>query len=409
MYDRQGESGHGHETRHASRVISVIHFPEFGGPHNQMLRLTAPLAGKGVSSLAVLPRGSGAERLQAGGVPVENLALGRVRAVKDLRVQAKMAARFPVDVWQLIQLFRRYKPDVVQLSGVMNPHAAIAARVLGIPVTWQLLDTRTPMPLRKFMMRPIRWLSDSLMPIGHNVAAAHPGAESFGDRMVVFYPPVDTEAFRPQPDSDRPLRAELGISADAPVVGVIGNINPQKGHEYFVEAAALVHKLMPEAKFVVAGHIYPNHAAYYQGLLARAEKHDLILGKDIFYLGSRQDIPDILASIDVFALASVPNSEGTPTVILEAMACGVPVVSADVASVSEVVADGETGYVVPSMQPEKMAAKLIELLSDPGKRQSFGQKARQRVESRFSLGACVDAHIRAFELAIDHRKGKRRG
>lgn len=390
------------------KIASVLHFPEFGGPHNQMLRLTHPFAARGVECLAVLPEGAGAGRLRAGGVPVEIIEMGRVRAVKDLRVQAKMAARFPVDMWQLIRLFRREKPDVVQLSGLMNPHAAIAARLLGIPVMWQLLDTRPPMPLRRVMMRPIRWLSDSLMPIGHNVAKAHPGAESFGHRMVVFYPPVDTEAFRPLPDSDRPLRAELGIARDAPLVGVIGNINPQKGHEYFVEAAAIVHGMMPEAKFVVAGHIYPNHRGYYEGLLARAEKRGLIPGKDIFYLGSRQDIPDILASIDVFVLASVPNSEGTPTVILEAMACGVPVVASDVASVREVVADGETGYVVPSMDPAKMAARLMELLGDSARARSFGQAGRKRIEQEFSMDACVDAHIRAFDLAIEHRKRKGR-
>lgn len=391
------------------QIVSVLHFPEFSGPHNQMLRLAGPLTERGVESLAVLPEGAGAERLRASGVSVEIIDLGRVRAVKDLRVHAKMVARFPLDIWQLIRLFRREKPQVVQLSGLMNPHAAIAARLLGIPVMWQLLDTRPPMLLRKIMMRPIGWLSDSLMPVGYNVAVAHPGAESFGDRMVIFYPPVDMEAFQPQPDSNRPLRAELGIPADALLVGVIGNINPQKGHEYFVDAAAIVHKVMPEARFVVAGHIYPNHAGYYKSLLARAENQGLIPGKDIFYLGSRQDIPDILASIDVFALASVPNSEGTPTVILEAMACGVPVVASDVASVNEVVADGETGYVVPSMQPEKMAARLIELLNDSGQRADFGKKARQRVETDFSLEACVDAHIMAYNLAIEHRKCKRRG
>lgn len=386
------------------KALSVLHFPEFGGPHNQMLRLTRPLQGRGVESLAVLPEGAGADRLRAGAVPVEIMNLGRVRAVKDPRVQVRMLGRFPLDMWHLIRLFRREKPDVVVLSGLMNPHAALAARVLGIPVMWQLLDTRPPMPVRKFMMRVIRALSDSLMPVGYNVAASHPGSESFGDRMVVFYPPVDTDAFRPQPESAKPLRVELGIPMDAPVVGVIGNINPQKGHEYFVEAAAIVKRSIPDARFVVAGHIYPNHRAYYESLLERARSLDLEPGKDIFYLGSRQDIPDILASIDLFALASVPNSEGTPTVILEAMACGVPVVASDVASVGEVVSDGQTGYVVPSMEPEIMASRIVDLLQDSDRRRVFSATGRKRVESEFSMEACVDAHIRAFELAIAHRK-----
>jgi FkbM family methyltransferase len=385
------------------KIISVLHFPEFGGPHNQMLRLTAPLAERGVDSLAVLPEGAGAERLRAGHVPIEIIELGRVRAVRDLRVQALMIARFPRDLWALVQLFRREQPDVVILSGLMNPHGAIAARLLGIPVLWQLLDTRPPMPLRRIMMRPIRWLSDALMPVGHRVAEAHPGSETFGDRMVIFYPPVDTQTFRPRPGSDRPLRADLGITPDAPVVGVIGNINPQKGHEHFAAAAAIVHQAIPNAKFVIAGHIYPNHRAYYDSLLARATAGGLVPGEDIFYLGPRDDIPEVLASIDVLALASVPNSEGTPTVILEAMACGLPVVATDVGAVREVVADGETGYVVPALQPASMAACLQTLLTDPDRSAAFGQAARQRVEQEFSLEACVNAHLRAFAMARAHR------
>lgn len=391
------------------KILSVLHFPEFGGPHNQMLRLHAPLARRGVEYIPVLPEGAGAERLRAGDVPLHIINLGRVRAVKDLRTQARMAGRFPFDLYQLLRLFRIEKPDVIQLSGLMNPHAAIAARLMGIPVMWQLLDTRPPMPLRRVMMRAIGRLADSLMPVGYNVASAHPGAESFGDRMVVFYPPVDTEAFRPRPESGKPLRAELGIPMEVPVVGVVGNINPQKGHEYFLEAAAVVKRSVPEARFVIAGHIYPNHREYFESLLSRAEAHGMEQGKDIFYLGSRQDIPDVLASIDVFALASVPNSEGTPTVILEAMACGVPVVASDVASVSEVVADGQTGYVVPSMSPIAMAERLVQLLDDAETRRDFGRKARETMETDFSIDSCVDAHLRAFNLAIEHRRGRRIG
>jgi glycosyltransferase involved in cell wall biosynthesis len=390
------------------KVLSVMHFPEFGGPHNQTLRLSAPLRQRGIESVAVLPEGAGADRLRSGGVDVRILPLGRVRAVKDPRIQGRMIARFPVDMWQLIRLIRKEQPDVVMLSGLMNPHGAIVARLLGIPVTWQLLDTRPPRQLRSVMMKLISRLADSLMPVGHQVALAHPGASAFAERMVVFYPPVDLEVFRQRDLSERPLRIELGIPDDAPVVGVVGNINPQKGHEYFLDAAAQVKRSIPDARFVIAGHIYPNHAMYFHSLLERAEAHGLIRDKDVFFLGPRQDIPDVMASIDVFALASVPNSEGTPTVILEAMACGLPVVASDVASVSEVVADGETGYVVPSMQPSSMAERISCLLANRDRQQEFGHRARKRVEAEFSMDACVEAHVKAFRLAIRHRGSKRK-
>jgi glycosyltransferase involved in cell wall biosynthesis len=283
----------------------------------------------------------------------------------------------------------------------------VAARLLGIPVVWQLLDTRPPMRVRKVIMPLVRALADVVMPIGHGVARAHPGAESFGDRMVVFYPPVDTETFRPGLQST--LRSELKLPDNAPVVGVVGNVNPQKGHEYFIEAAGIVRRTVPDARFVIAGHIYNNHDAYYRQLLEAADQNGLKVGEDLFFLGARSDIPNVLAGLDLFALASVPNSEGTPTVVLEAMASGVPVVATDVGSVAEVVDDGKTGFVVRSEDPVAMANRITSFLQDDGLRQRAGKAARERVEHHFSLDQCIEAHVLAYKLAIARRNRSGRG
>src|SRR4051794_33241273 len=130
------------EQRESIKLVSVIHFPEFGGPQNQALRLTPMLAEAGVESVVVIPDGPAAERLQANGVTVRTLPLGRIRAVTKVRAQAATVGRFPVDLAGLAKIYRQEKPDVVQLNGLINPHAAIVPRAMGIPVVWQLLDTR---------------------------------------------------------------------------------------------------------------------------------------------------------------------------------------------------------------------------------------------------------------------------
>jgi glycosyltransferase involved in cell wall biosynthesis len=247
-----------------------------------------------------------------------------------------------------------------------------------------------------------------VMPIGYGVADAHPGVNFSADRTVVFYPPVDTELFRP--DTPSTLRAELGIPEDALVVGVVGNLNPQKGHEHFIAAAARARKRFPNARFVLTGQIYlnhPTHTDYYNGLVSQAKASGLEVGKTFFFLGARSDIPNVLAGLDVFALASVPNSEGTPTVILEAMATGLPVVASDVGSVREVVADGETGFVTPSEDSATMADRFATLLADAELRKRMGAAGRVRVEQEFNLDRCVDAHLRAYELAIARGRKKR--
>lgn len=389
------------------KVVSVLHFPEFGGPHNQSLRLTNPLASAGVESISVLPPGPGADRLQADGASVRTMPLGRIRAIRDVRVQVETTARFPLDLVQLVRAFRSLKPDVVQINGLINPHGAIAARALGIPVVWQLLDTRPPLKVRQAAMLPVRALADVVMSTGVAVARMHPGAMEFGERLVPFFPPVDMELFSPLERGT--LREELGVPNGTPIVGVVANVNPQKGHEYLIDAFAMVRERQPDATLVIAGHWYDTHAGYFEQLKAQAARHNLIVGKDVYFLGSRSDVPSLLPDFDVFALASVPNSEGAPTAIIEAMSSGVPVVATDVAAIPEVVVEGETGFLVPSLDSASLAARITQLLDDEGLRRRMAEASRARVLEEFSLERCVAAHIHAYELAIDHRKGSGRG
>lgn len=385
------------------KLVSVLHFPEFGGPHNQALRLAPLLEAHGIESVTVLPEGPAATRLREAGLRVQIIPLGRIRAVRDPRTQLHTLGRLPIDLVSLVRLYRRERADVVQLNGLMNPHAAIAAKMAGVPVVWQLLDTRPPMKLRRAMRPLLTSLSSVVMPVGDEVGRLHPGAESFGERMIVFYPPVDTDIFRPGQAST--LRQELDIPEQAPVVGVVGNVNPQKGHEYFVHAAVLVKRQVPETRFVVAGQIKDNHGDYYQGLLSSAEAGGLVVGRDIFFLDARSDIPNVLSALDVFALASVPNSEGTPTAILEAMATGLPIVASRVASIPEVVDEGRNGYLVPSKDANAMAERLVRLLRDPGHRRAMGSAGRQRAVSEFGLDRCVEAHVMAYRAAArSHRR-----
>lgn len=323
--------------------------------------------------------------------------MGRVRAVKDPITQLHTVGRFPLDIASLVRIYKQERAEVVQLNGLMNPHAAIAARIAGVPVVWQILDTRTPMRLRHVMKPILTSLSTVVMPVGHEVARVHPGVKTFGERMVMFYPPVDTDKFLP--DQPSTLRTELGIAAGDPVVGVVGNVNPQKGHEYFVQAAILAKQQVPDVRFVITGQIKDNHGEYFRGLVVAAESGGLELGRDIFFLNARSDVPNVLNALDVFALASVPNSEGTPTAILEAMAAGLPIVASKVGSVPEVVAEGENGYLVPSQDASAMADRFVELIKDEDLSKRMGAASRNRAVREFGLDKCVNAHVRAYYMA----------
>ena len=110
------------------KLVSVLHFPEFGGPHNQLLRLSPELERRGVHTISVLPCGPGADCLRSADLDVRRMRLSRIRAVKHPATHVRMFGRLPVDLVRLAALFRRERPNVVQLNGLINPHAAIVAR-----------------------------------------------------------------------------------------------------------------------------------------------------------------------------------------------------------------------------------------------------------------------------------------
>jgi glycosyltransferase involved in cell wall biosynthesis len=193
----------------------------------------------------------------------------------------------------------------------------------------------------------------------------------------------------------------------APVIGAIGNRNPSKGFEHLARALAHARREHPQAVARVLGAPSPPHAAWERAVLEEAR--GLGLDETAFSMrdgGTR--VPELIAGFDVFALSSVPRSEGMPTVILEAMACGLPVAATDVGAVRELVADGETGLVVAPEDPTALGAAIARLLGDRALRARMGAAGRRHFAERFSLDRLADRHAEAYRLALAHRDARRR-
>lgn len=184
--------------------------------------------------------------------------------------------------------------------------------------------------------------------------------------------------------ADPALRASLGVPEEARIVGVVANLIHYKGHRFFLQACQEVKRKYPAVCFLLIGD-GPLRGAL-EGLARK-----LGLDKDVLFLGSRQDIPQLLALMDVAVLPSL--EEGFPNAILEAMAARKPVVATRVGGVPEVVIHGETGLLVPPKDPPALAEAIIELLGDPKRAEEMGKAGRDRVKKEFGL----DRMIREME------------
>ena len=200
------------------------------------------------------------------------------------------------------------------------------------------------------------------------------------DRVRVIFNGAPLQEFgATAPAAASALRAALGLSPDATVVGSIGRLNTQKGHRYLLAAFARACATHPRAHLLVVGD---------GNLLAplRAQASSLGIAERVVFAGHRADIPAVLAAVDVLCISS--TYEGTPLVLFEAMAAGRAIVSTAVDGCREVLADGVTGLLVPPRDEDALARALDRVLSDAPLRAKLARAARE-ASANYDLAACV--------------------
>jgi glycosyltransferase involved in cell wall biosynthesis len=186
------------------------------------------------------------------------------------------------------------------------------------------------------------------------------------------------------------LREELWLPHGSPIVGNVAALVPHKGQKHLIDAAVLVVRRVPDARFVIAG----------EGELKESlerQIRDLGLQKHVLLLGFRPDILSLHKAFDIFVLSSV--TEGLGTSLLDAMACGRAIVATDTGGIPEVVAGRVTGTLVPPRDPRAMAAAIVALLSDEGKRRAMGDAGLARVRTRFTVERMVAATAAVYARA----------
>ena len=228
-------------------------------------------------------------------------------------------------------------------------------------------------------LRPMLHEADALVAVGESHRRYLVEREKLpAARTVVVYNGVDVARFAPG-DPPPGLRESLGIPTGARVVTIVASLKPLKRHDLFLRAVASMRSRHAVHAVIVGDG--PSRAG-----LERSAR-DLGIENSVTFTGVRDDVRDILRATDVSVLCS--DTEAFPVSILEALACGVPVVATDTGSVHEVLSDGVNGRVVPRGDASALAAAVGQLLSNPLQANEMGASGRARVADRFSLGAMV--------------------
>lgn len=318
----------------------------------------------------------------------------RRRAAEGLEL-VPLAPRSEMDLaaaWKLARVIRHLRPDVVHAH---DPHG-VAMSALALSMT---TGKRTPplvaarrvdFRLRRNALSRWKYRQVDLFICASEAIRQMLLADGIAPaRATTVHEGIDLA--RVEAATPAEIHKEFWLPQHAPLVGNVAALVPHKGQRHLVEAAALVGREQPDARFIIAGEGELRESLDHQIRYHHLEKH-------VFLAGFRPDVLSLHKAFDVFVMSSV--TEGLGTSLLDAMACGKPIVATHAGGIPEVVVDGETGFLVGPRDHAAMAAAIVRLLTDETLRARMGTAGLARLRRHFTAEVMVEKTAAVYERLV---------
>jgi glycosyltransferase involved in cell wall biosynthesis len=358
------------------RICHLITSLDVGGAEHALVRLCIALAARGYDQLVLNMTSDGrlAHELRCAGITTHSLGMGR-------------GSPSPAGLVQVVRKLRRFRPHVLQtwmyhadlLGTVLLPFVPRVQLVWNVRCSNMSADQRR---MTRWVIRSLALLSripDAIITNSSAGQADHCRAGYRQQRFVLIPNGVDTERFRPLPGERATLRANLGVPVEGPLIGLVARFHPMKDHATFLDAANRFLVSHPDAHFILAGLGCEPGAEPLEAMIRQRG-----LARHVLLLGPRCDLPRIYPALDLVCLSSA-FGEGSPNVLLEALACGVPCVATDVGDNRVII--GECGQVVPPRDPAAMATAWQDVLE-----RHLAVAARARAVTHYADSAASTAY-----------------
>jgi glycosyltransferase involved in cell wall biosynthesis len=366
------------------RILQLIDGLNVGGAEVLLYGLVQYLLAQGHQvHVAYSTPGPMLEPMTATGVPLTRLP--------------RLARVDPILFFGILQTIHRFQPDLVHTHLFKSDlHGRLAARLSGVPVvisTAHNNDMWAKHAPLGYLYGLTSKLVDRVIAVSDEVRA-HQIDYTYvrPEKIITISNGVDVHTFENQ--DRRHVRNELGIG-DAPLIGIIGRLSPQKDHQNFLRAAVKIRQALPATRFLIVG-----DGPLKEELTLQA--YTLGLGDAIFFCGLRHDIPAVLAALDVLVFSSL--WEGLPVTLLEGMAASRPIVSTAVGGVGEVIVNEKSGLLVPASNSDMLADACLRVLNDSSLAEKLARNGYTRVCEHYSSETMLKRTVELYEELWRHVK-----
>ena len=301
-------------------------------------------------------------------------------------------------LFKLIKLLKSIKPDIIHTyMFTANSYGRIAAFIAGTPII--IASERSSIEIGKDKNRFGIYIDKLLASFTHGIICnSQKASESLVKRysfnakkIFTVHNGINVAGFLKKPSYNPKKKLVQKI------VGAVGRLQPVKNHRLFLDMAKIVSEKSDNnsIKFAIVGEgVLRNELEEYSQHLRIENK--------IVFLGERNDIPDLLQSMDIFVMTSL--YEGMSNAIMEAMAAGLPVVATEVGGNSELVIDGETGFLCPSNDAMALADRVASLINSEKESERMGENGRKRMLNEFGIEKMIKETENIYMKLFEQRK-----
>jgi sugar transferase (PEP-CTERM/EpsH1 system associated) len=311
----------------------------------------------------------------------------------------RQGLQFPL--FRLKRIFQRYRPHIVHTRNWGAMEAIPAARLAGVPIVIHSehgyeVESLGGFPHRQRLFRRIAYaMANRVFAVSQELREFHSRqAWMRPNQISVIYNGVDTKRFSPSAASRQLVRQEFGFPSERLVIGAVGRLVPIKDYSTLLKATARLRQRGINLHLLLVGE-GPERKSL------QAQESALLRGR-ITFVGASDRIPELLNAMDIFVLPSF--REGMSNTLLEAMACGLPILATRVGGNPEVVDDGSSGWLFSPGDVEDLAKRLEALAAKPEIRRALGDAARMRARTVFGLDGMIERYRSLYLHTAQHRR-----
>ncbi len=313
-----------------------------------------------------------------------------------LRIIPMRFACDPAAIYSFLGLIKAEKVDIIHTHSSKDSWiAGMAGRISETPVV-RSRHLSTPVGQSWITTFVYRYLCDIIITSGIHIKEALIARNRLDPDKIVSIPAgVDTEKYNANIRGDN-VRSEFGLKDSYPIIGSVAILRRWKGHHHLLEAVPKIISVFPDAKFLIAG-----DGPQWDNL--NRQIRELGIEKHVIMTGFREDIPEIMAALDIFVLPST-SSEATSQVIPQAFAIGRPVIATDAGGLPEIIEDGVTGLLISPGDREAIAGAILRMAEHKEEAQKMAVKGRDKILKDFTFQGMIDRTAGVYYDVLEKRR-----